>query len=139
MAKVSFAVSDMDPSQGYANMATFRPPPSGNGEFLPPHLRSPQEHLEVIGTASSAKVLHKTDATRLKWFMDSGASHHFTCVRSYLHDYVPDVTLVHITVANKHVVTREGVGSIIVRTQVNGKFFKLEDFQKCLVCSSIWS
>jgi hypothetical protein len=38
----------------------------------------------------------------------------------YLHEYIPDVRHVHIIVANQHVVKCQGVGSIIVHTNVNG-------------------
>jgi hypothetical protein len=74
---------------------------------------------------NSASVLKKNANVSLKWYMDGGASHHFTPHRQFLFDYVPDSPSrpVYVRAATHHCVTRAGTGSIRVHTTVNGKHF----------------
>jgi transposase InsO family protein len=89
----------------------------------------PNTHFHNIGVASSVSVLKKSPDASVshKWYMDGGASHHFTPHKYMLHDYVPDTTAnpVFVRVATHNWTRRAGVGTIKVETVVNGKsFFK---------------
>ncbi len=130
--RVSFAVEESEQPVGYANMANFapfKPLPTGTDSMYPPGFgpsstpteeAPPSDVFGVIGVAKLVSLTNDVSGSKMKWFMDSGASHHFTCVRSYLHNYVPDSSPVHVRVADKHVIKRDGVGEIHVRTKING-------------------
>jgi transposase InsO family protein len=95
--------------------------PSGEGEQV-----DPRAFFHTVGIASSASLLK--DAKTNDWYMDGGASHHFTPHQFMLFDYVPDSpsTPVYVKVANNQWTTRAGVGSIRVETIVNGKSYLKE-------------
>jgi hypothetical protein len=129
---------------GFANMVTsyepFKELPQGSESWplLPPGFDRGQSSSEAppedvfgpmrnsMGKATVASVINENPEVYDKWFMDSGASHHFTNVRQYLHNYEPDTRDVYVKVANKQVVKREGVGSILVNTCVEGVTYRKE-------------
>jgi hypothetical protein len=86
----------------------------------------PRAFFHTVGIASLASLLK--DAKTNDWYMDGGASHHFTPHQFMLFDYVPDSpsTPVYVKVANNQWTTRAGVGSIRVETIVNGKSYLKE-------------
>jgi hypothetical protein len=100
------------------------PPGFGPREYTNEHVDR-STYLETLGVCNSASVLKKNANVSLKWYMDGGASHHFTPHRQFLFDYVPDSPSrpVYVRVATHQWVTRAGTGSIKVHTTVNGKHF----------------
>jgi hypothetical protein len=109
------------------DLAWNGPPGYEPGQVQEP--ADPDTHFYNIGVASSVSVLKKSPEALVShtWYMDGGASHHFTPHRYMLHDYTPDIATspVYVRVATHHWTRRAGVGTIKVETQVNGKsYFK---------------
>jgi hypothetical protein len=109
--------------------------PSGLASSHHPDIDAPEAQVFMaqgpvcIGIAANADCLDKDKSSEfVAWYTDGGASHHFTPVRSFLHDYVPDDPLhpVMVRVATDQLVPRAGVGSLRVKTNIEGRHFARE-------------
>jgi hypothetical protein len=97
--------------------------------FSPTPASPPVDEVSgFIGEAFAASVMTRTRDTVLDWYTDGGATHHFTPIKSFLHDYKPDdpATPVKVKVANNQYVQRAGVGNLRVKTNVGGAVFLRE-------------
>jgi transposase InsO family protein len=84
--------------------------------------------FDVLGSRGMATSMHvrSTASDKTVWYTDSGATHHFTPIRAYLFNYVSDVKPVFVKVANNQFAKRSGVGSLLVKTVVEGVHFSKE-------------
>jgi transposase InsO family protein len=113
---------------GFAMQATSADAPPPNVFHPQTVFNDQQAASRFLGKASSLSVLARDPETCLKWYTDGGATNHFTPVRSFLHNYVPDNpnNPVYVRVATLESVPRAGVGSIRVRTNIGGRIYLRE-------------
>jgi hypothetical protein len=136
-ALMTTETTDPDPEEGYANMANaevFHPFSEDHMEGTDDsdddsgELNPPDTWLPCTGIATVASVLSPNDELFTKWILDGGASHHFTPIKSVLHNYKADdpARPYRVKVANKQYAVRAGVGSIKITTYVEGKTYDYE-------------
>jgi hypothetical protein len=129
--------TEHDPEEGYANMANaevFHPfndanmDPMDDSDDDSGELNPHDTWMPCTGIASVASVLSPNDDMFTKWILDGGASHHFTPIKSVLHDYKADdpARPYRVKVANKQYAIRAGVGFIKVQTHVEGNTYNYE-------------